>query len=206
MLYFHQQRLAYLEIPKTGSSAVVAALRDLAAMEVSRPPHQRHMNASKFNGKFRPFIKATWGREVESFAVMREPVDRLVSWYRYLKGRQGKGGPPPTDDMSFADFAEAVLTGDDRYKSTGQQDFFLMGGGDVPQVNYIFQYDRPDVLGDFLDLHFGEGIRFDRVNVSKSAPVEVPDEIRARVSEVRSREAALWQAVRKEGVLYTPAA
>ncbi len=203
MLYFHAQRLVFLEVPKTGSSAVVSALSDLAAMQISRPPGKRHMNAAAFNGKTRRYIRQLWGADVETFAVMREPVDRLVSWYRFLKRPAPPDGPESTEAISFPDFVEAVLAGDKRFPGIGRQDRFLMGNGSTPKVSYIFQYDRQDLLTTFLHARFRRELEFKRVNVSPGAVVTVADEVRAAVRAARPEEAALWDAVSREGYLYT---
>lgn len=203
MLYFHAQQLVFLEVPKTGSSAIMSALGDLAAMQISRPPNKRHMNAGAFNGKTRRYIRQLWGREVETFAVMREPVDRLVSWYRFLQRPAPPGGPESTEEISFSEFVEAVLAGDKRFPGIGRQDRFLMGEGTTPLVTYIFQYDRQDLLKTFLEARFDPEISFDRVNVSKAAAVKVPDEVRAKVAAARPEEAQLWERVTREGYLYT---
>jgi aldehyde:ferredoxin oxidoreductase len=45
-----------------------------------------------------------WAAIGETFAVMREPVDRLVSWYRYQQREPVPGAPESTTDLDFADF------------------------------------------------------------------------------------------------------
>ncbi|GGD26944.1 sulfotransferase family 2 domain-containing protein [Sinisalibacter lacisalsi] len=206
MLYFHAQKLVFLEVPKTGSSAVVSALGDLAAMQISRPPGKRHMNAGVFNGRPRAFIRQFWGGEVETFAVMREPVDRLVSWYRYLQRPAQPEGPDSTHDISFDDFVAAALSGDPRFPGIGRQDRFLMGEGTRPLVTHIFQYDRQDLLAAFLDARFNRAVSFERVNVSTGGAVEVTDAVREAVRAARPDEARLWDRVAREGYLHSPGA
>lgn len=203
MLYFHTQQLVFLEVPKTGSSAVMAALGDLASMQISRPPAKRHMNVSVFNGRTRRFIRQFWGAEVETFAVMREPVDRLVSWYRFLQRPAPEGDPESTENISFPDFVEAVLADDARFPGIGRQDRFLMGAGTMPLVNFIFQYDRQYLLKTFLEARFEREINFELVNVSKAGAVEVPRAVRDMVRAARPDEARLWEELTREGYLYT---
>jgi len=206
MLYFHAQRLVFLEVPKTGSSAVASALGDLAAMRINRPPNKRHMNAAAFNGKTRRYIRQFWGTEVETFAVMREPVDRLVSWYRYLQRPAQPEGPESTHGVRFAEFVDAVLSADKRFPGIGRQDRFLMGDSSKPRVTHIFQYDRQDILATFLHARFKREVSFERVNVSKAAPVEVADEVRDAVRAARPEEDALWRKLTRDGYLHTKGA
>lgn len=204
MLYFHRDRLVFLEVPKTGSSAVAQALRGLATIEVSDPPRLRHMNIGTFNARARSHLKSAFPWQVETAAVMREPVDRLVSWYRYLQRPPVPGAPDSTTGMAFADFVDAVLAGDERFEGIGRQDRFLMADNDTPQVTHIFQYDRQDILAAFLTERLAMPISFARINVSRAAPVEVPDDLRDKVAAARPREAALWRQVSARGHLHTP--
>ncbi len=203
MLYFHRERLVFLEVPKTGSSAVAHALRGFATIEVHDPPHLRHMNIGTFNARARNHLKTAFPWQVETAAVMREPVDRLVSWYRYLQRPPVPGAPDSTTGMEFADFVAAVLADDPRFEGIGRQDRFLMDDHDRPQVTHVFQYDRQDILAAFLTDRFAMPISFSRVNVSRAAPVEVPDELRDKVTRARPREAALWRQVSARGHLHT---
>lgn len=204
MLYFHQQRLAFLEVPKTGSSAVVAALRDDASMAIRRPPAMRHMNVAAFNARARDFIENSWDGPVETFAVMREPVDRLVSWYRFLQRVPLPGAPESTLGLTFEDFVAAVLAGEDRFAGIGRQDRFLMRDGKVQLVTHLFAYDRQDVLLEFLSRRFNREIAFERVNVSTSQPVEVSPATRDAIRRGRPREWALWSAVAAAGYRHAP--
>lgn len=204
MLYFHRERLVFLEVPKTGSSAVAQAMRGFATIEVSDPPGLRHMNIGTFNARARRHLKTAFPWKIDTAAVMRDPVERLVSWYRYLHRPPVPGAPDSTTGMAFADFVEAVLAGEARFNGIGRQDRFLMADHDSPQVTHIFQYDRQDILAAFLTDRFAMPISFSRVNVSRAAPVEVPDDLRDKVLAARPREAALWRQVREQGHLHTP--
>lgn len=204
MLYFHQQGLVFLEVPKTGSSAVVEALVDNASMAIRRPPAMRHMNAGWFRNRARPFIEKNWGAAPETFAIMREPVDRLVSWYRYLQRDEAPGGPSSTVGVPFEHFITSVIGNAGPFKWIGRQDRFLMGNGKELMVNHLFRYDRPQVLSAFLAERFKREISLGRVNVSEAEPVEVPDALRTAILKARPREARLWKQLAREDYVHTP--
>ena len=48
MLVFWDQRLAFLATPKTGSTAIAAALESLAAVSIQRPPLLKHTTVHRY--------------------------------------------------------------------------------------------------------------------------------------------------------------
>ncbi len=61
MLVFVKEGLAFLSVPKTGTTAYQAALADRADMVVSDPPMLKHAPVYRYNRFFRPmFDKITF--------------------------------------------------------------------------------------------------------------------------------------------------
>ena len=201
MLFFHAQNLAFLETPKTGSTAICQALAPYASITVSKPPKLRHMRARSFAKHTGPYLKRLTGQDVATFAVMRHPVERLRSWYRYRMGRPHTKAGAKIQGMSFDEYVEAVLSDDPRASGIGSQDKFLCDEDGQHLVTYLFQYDRQDLLKTFLDGRFGQNITFERANPSLSKPVEISQLATRRIEEARGPEMALWQELTKKGVL-----
>ena len=200
MLYFHWQKLAFLEVPKTGSSAVRKVLAPLATIDINGPPRARHQNGPIFERITRSWLEQITTHKVETFAVMRDPVDRIRSWYRFL-GRQEKYRQQ-IDNMRFEDFVDSVLAGEDLTRAVGRQDIFFMGDGDSPLIQHIFRYDQPEHLHAFLGDRFDRPFDFPRVNVSPNVKgAEVTPSIRRKLQQARPREMALWEALCKNGWL-----
>lgn len=200
MLYFHWQRLVFLEVPKTGSSAVREVLAPLAAIDVNGPPRARHQNGPIFERITRRWLEQITQHKVETFAVMRDPVDRIRSWYRFL-GRQEKHRHR-IDGMSFEEFVDAVLAGESLTAAVGRQDIFFMGEGDTRLIQHIFRYDQPKHLHAFLSKRFERRFDFPHINVSPDVKgAEVTDTIRTKLHAARPREMALWQELCEKGWL-----
>lgn len=93
MLVFWSEKLVFLSVPKTGTTAIEKALAPKAAMVISNPPELKHAPVYRYNRFFRPMFEKACGEEnMETMAVMREPISWLGSWYRYrqrdfLKGK-----------------------------------------------------------------------------------------------------------------------
>jgi hypothetical protein len=55
MLVFWDQRLAFLATPKTGSTAIEAALESLSSVVIQRPPVMKHTSAQRFHRFMGPY-------------------------------------------------------------------------------------------------------------------------------------------------------
>jgi hypothetical protein len=83
MLIFYKERLAFLSVPKTGTTAYETALRDRADMVISEPAMLKHAPVYRYNRFLRPMFFNVCDVELELLAVMREPISWLGSWWRY---------------------------------------------------------------------------------------------------------------------------
>ena len=83
MLVFWKEKLVLLSVPKTGTTAIEAALAHKASMIVSDPPELKHAPVYRYDRFFRPMFEKACKAEMETFAIMREPVSWLGSWYKY---------------------------------------------------------------------------------------------------------------------------
>ena len=106
MLVFFEQRLAFLATPKTGSTAIAAALESLAAVSIQRPPLLKHTTVHRYRRFIGPFLEAASKDSFTVVALMREPRDWLGSWYRFRQREETEAGKS-TRGMSFDDFVRA---------------------------------------------------------------------------------------------------
>jgi hypothetical protein len=111
MLIFYKKRLAFLSVPKTGTTAYETALRDRADMVISEPAMLKHAPVYRYNRFLRPMFFNVCDVELELLAVMREPISWLGSWWRYRQRPFMKGKPNATHGISFDDFVLAYLKG-----------------------------------------------------------------------------------------------
>ena len=71
VLVFFKERLVFLSVPKTGTTAYESALRDRADIVVSDPPELKHAPVYRYNRFFRPMFEKVCGVEMETIAVMQ---------------------------------------------------------------------------------------------------------------------------------------
>ena len=198
MLICFAQNLAYLAVPKTGTTAIEGALRPRAGIIFARD--RKHMPARRFHNKVAPFLADTFNLRPDRVAVMRNPEDQLSSWYRYRTTADERGSGKSTADISFDQFVLDVISDDPpQHAQVGSQFRFLTSGrGDV-LVHRLFAYDHRDLFQRFLEERFDERLEFRTANVSPAMETDLEPSTRARLREARPEEFALYEDMMDKG-------
>lgn len=191
MLVFWEERLAFLATPKTGSTAIAAALESLAAVSIQRPPLLKHTTVHRYRRFIGPYLEAASKDSFTLVALMREPKDWLGSWYRFRQREETEAGKS-TRGMGFDDFVRAWCQ-DPRpdFADVGSQARFLrprQGQG----VDRLFRYEEIDGFVHFLEERLGCEIILPRLNVSPPGATELSAETEALLREVAAEDFALY--------------
>ena len=173
MLVFWDQRLAFLATPKTGSTAIEAALESLSALVVQRPPVLKHTSVQRFHRFLGPFLEVASGHSFSVAALMREPKDWLGSWYRYRQRDDVTDPEKSTLNVSFDEFVTAYCTENPpEFAAVGSQARFLKPRKDRG-VDHLFRYEDIESFVQFLEDRLGCEIILPQLNVSPSASLEL---------------------------------
>ena len=191
MMIFSKERLAYLAVPKTGTSAIERALHRRASMVVRDPPGLKHTNARGFERRFRGMFEKGLKSPIQTVAVMREPLDWLGSWYRYRQRSGLSGHPNSTENISFDQFIEGYLSDTQpAYSEVGSQARFVTDDGGDLLVNHLFQYEDLGPFLTFMQRRLGAEITLQIVNKSPNRPLDLSAELN---DALRQRCAADFQ-------------
>lgn len=173
-----ERRLVFVHIPKNAGTAVETSLR------MRSTGHKRWSD-------YRDMYPREWG-EYRSFAIVRDPVARFVSCFRYAKMRRSYwhsavpgevalyGQHPDFStlvDISFAEFVDQYRTGKVILQHPGwlPQSHWVTHNGEV-QVDHIINYS--DLEAGLLSL----GIRnISRVNVTNDIETISPTDREAEI-------------------------
>lgn len=195
MLVFWEQRLAILATPKTGSTAIEAALESLAAVAVQRPPALKHTNVARFRRFVGPYLEASAGAPFTVVALMREPRDWLGSWYRYRQREDIADQAKSTAGMSFDGFVSAwCQTPRPAFADVGSQAKFLTPSPEV-RADRIFRYENIETFLEFLEDRLDFHITLPRLNVSPSAPMDLSPETEARLAQAAEADFKLYASL-----------
>jgi hypothetical protein len=195
MLVFWEQRLAILATPKTGSTAIEAALDSLATMSIQRPPVLKHTTVQRFHRFIGPYLEATSGHPFTVVALMREPRDWLGSWFRYRQREDIGDAAKSTSGMSFDQFVNAWC--DDPqpdFAAVGSQARFLHPKGEKG-VDHLFRYEEIETFVTFLEDRLDCEIILPRLNVSPIASLDLSSQTEARLRKAAARDFALYETL-----------
>ncbi|WP_406644396.1 sulfotransferase family 2 domain-containing protein [Aliisedimentitalea scapharcae] len=196
MLVFYKERLVFLCVPKTGTTAYHTALRDRADMVISEPPDLKHAPVYRYNRFIRPMFDKVCNAQMETIAVMREPISWLGSWYRYRRRPYMKGRPNSTHDVSFDEFVRAYVKGDcPPFANVGSQAKFLAPQPNGTAVSQLFRYEDPDKLNGFLRDSLNVSFELKRENVSPDFQLTLSPDIEAILRRKRAAEFDLYDSI-----------
>ncbi|CUJ93482.1 hypothetical protein PH7735_01619 [Shimia thalassica] len=197
MLVFWKEKLVFLSVPKTGTTAIEAALSHRASMVISDPPELKHAPVYRYNRFFRPmFEKACNETSMETLAVMREPISWLGSWYRYRKRDFLDGTNRSTKNLSFDEFVDAYTRGDKPpFANVGSQAKFLEPRPNGTKVDHLFRYEDQPALVRFLEDRLKTQITFDRTNESPAMPLTLSAKVEDKLRRKCSAEFELYDSL-----------
>ncbi|MEP2785095.1 MAG: sulfotransferase family 2 domain-containing protein [Pseudoruegeria sp.] len=186
MLIGVKNRFLFVSNSKTASTSIETALRAHCEIQRDGTPHRKHMQYADILGEY-DFL---FGQETYrpnqffKFAVMRDPIDWIYSWYRYRKGNQ-VAAPLPSE-MTFAEFWDRKDWNIHRADGSKhlQKHFFTDATGEVA-LDYIIPYDDLPKQFAVIANHLGLPSKLPRANVSqiKGTPTELSEGL---LDEMRS--------------------
>ena len=195
MLVFWEQRLVFLATPKTGSTAIAAALEPVAALSVQRPPVLKHTTVQRYHRFVGPWLATASGAEFEVVALMREPRDWLGSWYRFRLRDDVPEAARSTRGLSFDQFVQGYCdTPQPDFAAVGAQSTFLRprnGRG----VDRLFRYDDLGGFVGFLEDRLQKPVNLPRVNISPKAPLDLSAATLARLLPHAEADFALYRSL-----------
>lgn len=194
MLVFWEERLAFLATPKTGSTAIAAALESLAAVSIQRPPLLKHTTVHRYRRFIGPYLEAASKDTFTVVALMREPRDWLGSWYRYRQ-REGTEPSKSTKGMTFDAFVRAWCS-EPRpdFADVGSQERFLRPRQGVG-VDRLFRYEEIGTFVDFLEDRLGCEIVLPRLNVSPHGATDLSPQTLALLREAAAEDYAMYETL-----------
>lgn len=194
MLVFWKEKLVLLSVPKTGTTAIEKALADNASMIISDPPELKHAPVYRYNRFFRSMFEKACKAEMETFAMMREPISWLRSWYKYRQRPFLDGKQNSTANISFDDFVLAYMKGDKPpFANVGSQAKFLEPRPNGTKVDHLFKYEDTSGWVGFLENRFQRSLTFERLNVSAGGPPKLSPKVEERLRRKLPEEFELWE-------------
>jgi len=195
MLVFWAEKLVILAVPKTGTPAIQGALAPRASMVLRDPPHLKHSPVYRYKRFLQPLFAQGGGQpDMETFALVRNPIDWLGSWYRYRARDELVGKPNSTRDVTFDDFVLEYTKGQPApFANIGSQAKFLTLGDKSIGVTHLYRYEAMDKALGFLCARLGrDEIALNRKNVSPAMTLTLSQNVEDRLRERCAAEFDVW--------------
>ena len=192
MLVFWKERLVFLATPKTGTTAIEAALQPLANLSIQNPPALKHTPVRRYQRFLAPYLRSAAGEDFTVVALMREPIDWLGSWYRYRQRDAIPIKERSTRGMDFDSFVTAHLADPcPGFADVGSQARFL-DPGNGPGIDRVFRYENIGAFIEFLEDRLDFEIILPPLNVSPEGSTQLAPETEARLRRERAADFALY--------------
>ena len=194
MLVFAKEKLVFLAMPKTGTTALESALASKADMVMRNPPILNHTPAYRYNRFLKPYLEKCGLEDMETVCVVRHPIGWLGSWYRYRARDEIVGTENSTRDITFDDFVVEYCKGQPAsFANVGSQAKFLTLGDKSIGVNHLYKYEAMSKAIVFLkDRLKKDEIKLNRKNVSPPMALTISQDVEARLRDRRAFEFSVW--------------
>lgn len=203
MIWSASRNFCFIHIAKTGGTSITAAyephmvfndvvLGGTVMGERLQDQYRRRFALHKHSGA-RAIIDAAGAEafaRAYTFAVLRDPVDRMVSLYRWLRG--GPAGGHPLRDVALANGLEAFAT-IARQSFTPQAAQVKVNG--IVAVTRLYRFDELARSWAAVAAMLGIDAPIPHSNESKAAPVEVSPAARAVIEASYAEDLALYRGL-----------
>ncbi len=195
MLVFRKEKLVFLAIPKTGTTALEGALAPRASIVIREPAVLKHTSYRRFQRFILPFMDATELEAMDVMAVVRHPVDWLSSWFRYRCRDKLIGHPNSTREVSFDEFVlEYCKPKPAPFADVGSQAGLLLDIDGKMAANRLFRYEAQETITEFLQDRFGTYPEPKRLNISPTFKTNISPDVLDKLKEIRKSEFDAWHS------------
>ena len=106
IIVFINEKLVILSAPKTRTTSLLAALEPHASIMFRDPPGVKNINLAEYQRQIYKMLENLSDGPFENFGIVRHPLDRMSSWYRYRQRDQLKGHRNSTHGMHTGNAGE----------------------------------------------------------------------------------------------------
>ncbi len=165
-----KHRFVFLCTPKCASNSIEDMLRPYIDIDLQGAPSVRHTNVRQYRQYILPYLSAVAPETpIETFALVREPISWLYSWYRFRarSALRAQDHVNSTAHVSFGEFVEAYLADPQpEFARVGSQAEFLLDEEGRPGVDHMYAYENVQGLVDALSVRTGRTLTLRSINVS----------------------------------------
>jgi hypothetical protein len=186
----------FLSMPKAGSTVLQRHFARHAEIVFRQPPGMKHMSAVTFEATMAPWL-ARFGLPRESYetlCLVRHPVDRAVSWWKYRSRPELARTQNSTAGLRFAEFADRLVSGE---VTLGTSANFVTDLEGRVIVDRMYRYEHLAAATGWMAGRLAiDPPVLDETNVSPSRQVDLDDAVRGRLEEHYAADLAIYEQAR----------
>jgi hypothetical protein len=183
----------FLSMPKAGSTVLQRHFARHAEILFRQPPGMKHMSAVTFEATMAPWL-ARYGHPRESYetvCLVRHPIDRAVSWWKYRSRPEMGRTHNSTADLSFAEFTARLVSGE---VTLGTSANFVTDLDGLVIVDRMYRYEHLSAATTWMSERLGIAPPdLAETNVSPARPVDLDAAVRARLEQYYAADLAIYE-------------
>lgn len=187
---------------KCASHSIHKALEPHASIVMSnKSPDLYHINYRDYDKYILPVVRLNSNVDIETVAIIREPVDRVMSIYRYRKrgGIQNPNSPLykySTHNISFEEFVDAACSSNPPpfAKLMPQHEFVMDKSGSV-KIDRLFKFDKIDCFVSYIDSKMGLTIDLEQLNESQYPMWKIDYKARHKLEKLLLRDLEIYESI-----------
>lgn len=201
MIINFDHKLAFVCTTKCASTSIEKFMRKGERIELTGSPQMKHKDAIFFKKKIKPFLTTAFpDSEFVSFALIREPIFWLMSWWKY---RQRPNAPEnvKTNNISFNDYVLDFMKPIDQRLPSSKLKYprnWIIDDDGFVVVDKVFTVDKIEELEAFLTRQTGSEVYLEHLNKSTDTDLStirsLPETTTKIVNEVMNIEFQIYRA------------
>lgn len=188
--------LIFFAVPKTGSVSIETAFAPHFDMVMSKNPNLKHMPVRTYEASLHNFVSRKVAKSPERIAVVREPLDWILSWWRYRMRPELEGKPNSTSGVTADEFILSYISDAPApYADLGSQHTFLHNKAGDLGVDRLFRFDDLGALVAYLNKRLRVTVELEHLNASPVASSAVSSDVADAYRRYAAKEYTLYESV-----------
>lgn len=202
-----KHRYVMFDIPKSASTSINFAIRTISECILDGHGGVKHTHVIDYERFIEPLLRLKCGPVVDAYeriAVVREPIDMLQSYFKYLR-RPGVESPGHVDHarntlgVEFADFLTEVCTANGNVFKVSRPSGFVMDAEGGIGIDALFSFARLNDLSTHLSARSGTEIDIPFKNISPESQLpDLDDAVIGLMRETFASDFALYDAIMRQ--------
>lgn len=199
-----RHKYVMFDVPKSASTSINLALQHVSECTLDGNGGVKHMTVADYEEYLEPFLRKRTDMDIstlERIAVVREPLDMLASYYKYLR-RPGVENASNVDHsrntcgVSFSAFLEDICQKEDERYVVTRPSRFILDPSKKVGIDLLFSFERLDALAKYLTCKTGQEIEIPKRNVSAQLDTgSVESDLLNRVQDAFEDDLILYEAI-----------